>query len=175
MQVWTVASGPWGASYCSGSVMERSTYESDREERGEKRERESNHSCRKAVSKASPHCRGNHLVCLTGVAKAIRQRAWLLRLVSSLEKSEGGLEREILCQWWSWRWTQDSVIPPNSPALGKLVQLRNQSNPILLKPNSPYCKLLTLGHHFLIWNYPHTQEKALPSSTALHKTLYHHT
>lgn len=31
--------------------------------------------CSEAVSRASPHCRGNHLVRLTGVAKAIRQRA----------------------------------------------------------------------------------------------------
>lgn len=31
--------------------------------------------CSKAVSKASPHCCGNYLVCLTGVAKEIRQRA----------------------------------------------------------------------------------------------------
>lgn len=31
--------------------------------------------CSEAVSKASPHCCGNYLLCLTGVAKEIRQRA----------------------------------------------------------------------------------------------------
>lgn len=49
--------------------------ETEKREGKRGREGESNHSCRKAVSKASPHCRGNHLVCLTGVVKAIRQRA----------------------------------------------------------------------------------------------------
>lgn len=51
----------------------------EREEEGERdRERESalfTILCSEAVSRASPHCRGNHLVRLTGVAKAIRQRA----------------------------------------------------------------------------------------------------
>lgn len=52
----------------------------DQPRREERREREGESAlfailCSGPVSRASPHCRGNHLVCLTGVARAIRQRA----------------------------------------------------------------------------------------------------
>ena len=91
-----MAAGLEGASYCLASVMERST--SERRE-GEKVSALFTILCSEPVSWASLHCRGNHLVRLTGVARAIKQRARLLGLVSSLEKSERGLEREILCHW----------------------------------------------------------------------------